>query len=427
MTMQRLQKAVDMAGVAKAVVFLNREHVSDSPDATKIELRLDPDGRMTRIAPAVKQDVIAALAQHFVSPQNLQATPWGADVAGQARQMVHFPFLEAVHGVVDQKGLDNLVAHDATHSLHHAPELSVIQPVTTNDADAPPSGPTWGLNIIKALDLWERGYTGKNVVVAHLDSGADSQHVALQNAIEKYAKFDVSGHPVDAPAPYKDSDNHGTHTAGTIAGRTVDGAPVVGIAPDVELVDATIVGKDNSVSRVLAGMNWSLEKGARVLSLSVGFLGWDDSFEAVIKKLRSQQLLPVVAIGNDGQGASRSPGNYSTVLSVGASNERGFVAGFSSSTKSGQKASGPAICAPGVDILSAKPGGGYRESSGTSMSAPHVAGLAAILFSAKPDATIDQVEQAIVKSCSNPQNESAVRIGAGIPDGVAALNHLLQR
>ena len=427
MTMQRLQEAVDAVGVAKAVVFLNREHVSASPDATQIELRVAADGRMTRIAPPLKGEVIAALEQHFVSPLDLQATALGAGITPQSRQMVHFPFLEAVHGVVDQKGLDNLAAHDATHSLHHAPELSVIQPVSTNAADAPAAGPTWGLQAIKAPELWERGCTGKNVVVAHLDSGADSQHVALHDAIEEFAKFDVSGHSVDVPPPYKDTDNHGTHTAGTIAGRAFDGSPVIGIAPDVELIDATIVGGRGSVSRVLAGMNWSLEKGARVMNLSVGYPGFDDSYEAVIKKLRLQQLLPVVAIGNDSAGATRSPGNYRSVLSVGATDDQCLVVGFSSSAKPGEKAVGPAICAPGMNVLSAKPGGGYRESSGTSMAAPHVAGLAALLFSGRPDATIDDVEQAIVNSCSNPKNEKAERIGAGIPDGVAALDYLLQR
>lgn len=411
MTIERLQEAVQTTGTGSAIAFLNRDHVAVSPDATKVELKLDADGRMTRIAPAIKPDVLAALAQHFV--------------AGGTQQMIHFPFLEAVHGVVDQQGLENLMDHEAIHSLHSAPELSIISPVGKNDVDAPPSGPTWGLKFINAEAVWKKGYTGKNVVVAHLDSGVDSQHVALRDSIEEYAKFDVDGNKVDPPSPYQGYDDHGTHTAGTVAARTEGDGPVVGVAPDVELIDATIVGGGSSPSRVIAGMNWSLGKGARVMNLSVGFRGYDPSLKPIIEKLRKLQLLPVVAIGNDSAGKTRSPGNYDTVLSVGATDENGNVVGFSSSAKPGEEAVGPKMCAPGMKVLSAKRFGGFFDSSGTSMAAPHVAGLAALLFSAKPDATIDEVQQAIVGSCHNPKREEKDRIGAGIPEAAAALRLLL--
>jgi subtilisin family serine protease len=85
------------------------------------------------------------------------------------------------------------------------------------------------------------------------------------------------------------------------------------------------------------------------------------------------------------------------------------------------------LSAPGVRVLSAKRFGGYFESSGTSMATPHVAGLAALLLSAKPLATIDEVERAIVQSCQNPKGEQKERIGAGVPDAVAALKLLLRQ
>jgi subtilisin len=414
MTIQQLQQTVDSVGVAKAVVFLKREHVAESSGATKIESQLDADGRMKRTLPPLNTGAVEALEQHFVASPD-----------GKTRPMVHFPFLEAVHGVVDQKGLDRLANHDATHSLYHAPELSLIQPVASEAADAPPAGPAWGISRLKAPEIWKRGFTGRKIVVAHLDSGADSRHAALLNALEKVAAFDANGHGVQPPTPYADLDNHGTHTAGTLAGRHVTGEPIVGMAPDVELVDATIVGGADTVSRALAGMNWALEKGARVMSLSVGFNGYDASFLKVIDQLRALHLLPVVAIGNGGPNSSCSPGNYATVLSVGASNDGDYVAQMSSSPAPGEDAVGPTVCAPGFRILSAKPGGGYRLSSGTSMATPHVAGLAALLFSAKPGATIDEVQQAIVNSCSDPMKQGAERAGAGIPDGVVALEQLL--
>ena len=414
MTIQQLQQTVDSVGVAKAVVFLKRDQVAESARATRIGVQIDADGRIKRTLPALNMSAIGTLEQHFVVPQD-----------GKTRPMVHFPFLEAVHGVVDQKGLERLANHDVTHSLYYAPELSPIKPVASEAADAPPAGPAWGISRLKAPEIWQRGYTGKNIVVAHLDSGADSTHAALLDALEMVAAFDANGASVPPPVPYSDIDNHGTHTAGTLAGRQVPGEPIVGMAPDVELVDATIIGGTDTVSRALAGMNWALEKGARVMSFSVGFHGYDGSFLTVIEQLRALHLLPVVAIGNGGPNTSCSPGNYETVLSVGASDDGDNVIQMSSSPGPNGPAVGPTVCAPGFRILSAKPGGGYRLSSGTSMATPHVAGLAALLFSAKPEATIDEVQQAIVSACSDPMEQGAERIGAGIPDGVVALEQLL--
>ena len=426
-TIERLQETLDASGSARATVFLKKEHVAAAPGATKVELKLDATGRMTRVAPAVKPEIMADLARHFISPAEHGKVASRSGERDGAPQMVHFPFLGAVHGVIDQKGLDRLAGHDAVHSLHHAPDPDIIRPVAISDVDAPPPGETWGLRFIKAAELWKLGYTGQGIVVAHLDSGVDSQHAALCGSIEKVAKFDRDGKPVEPPSPYQGLDDHGTHTAGTVAGRLLDGAPIIGVAPGVELVDATIAGKDGSATRVIAGMNWALGKGARVMSLSVGFLTRDESYLAIIERLREQQLLPVVAIGNDGPGKTRCPGNLESVLSVGSIDEQGNVAPDSSSANPDDIAVGPVLSAPGVRVLSAKRFGGYFESSGTSMATPHVAGLAALLFSAKPLATIDEIERAIVQSCHNPKGQPKQRIGAGIPDAVSALQVLFQQ
>ena len=408
MSIENLQRDIETTGSARAIVVLDRVHVAASPDTTQTEVRIDREGRVMRTPPPVNRDRIAALHQHFVGSR-----------------LVHLPHLGIVHGLVDRQGLEQLADHDATHKMFRAPELSTIRPVASADAEAPPSGPTWGLQRLKAEAIWQRGFTGRGIVVAHLDSGVDSRHPALQAALEKYVVFDPDGKPAEIEGPYSDADDHGTHTAGTLAGRSVQDAPVVGMAPDAELVDARVVGDGDTVARVLAGMDWALGKGARVVNMSVGFPGFRPSFEEIIRQLRKQHMLPVCAIGNEGPETSRSPGNYPTVLSVGAVDRDDAVADFSSSCKPGKEASGPRLCAPGVKVLSARPGGGYRESDGSSMATPHVAGLAALLFSARPDATIDEVEQAIIGSCRMPAGADPRRIGAGIPDGIAALEALL--
>jgi len=80
--------------------------------------------------------------------------------------------------------------------------------------------------------------------------------------------------------------------------------------------------------------------------------------------------------------------------------------------------------APGVNVVSAKPGGGYQALSGTSMATPHVAGLAALLFEAKRDASVDEVERALFESCRAPAGLPRERAGRGLPDARAALRAL---
>ena len=142
---------------------------------------------------------------------------------------------------------------------------------------------------------------------------------------------------------------------------------------------AIVIEGGEVVARVLGGMDWALSQGAQVLSMSLGFRGWWEDFIPIIQILRSQNVLPIIAVGNENAGTSRSPGNYPDVLSVGAHDKNRTVAPFSSSQrfKRDNEPIVPDLVAPGVDVISARPGGGYQSMDGSSMATPHVAGLAA--------------------------------------------------
>jgi subtilisin family serine protease len=150
------------------------------------------------------------------------------------------------------------------------------------------------------------------------------------------------------------------------------------------------------------------------------------SFHPVTQIIRARDILPVFAVGNEGPGTSRSPGNYDEVLSVGASDEAGTIADFSSSQRfvDPDERFVPDLTAPGVDVLSSIPGGSTELFSGSSMATPHVAGLAALLFEAFPSATATQIEAAIFDASNRRAGMTASRGGRGIPDGVKALKSL---
>jgi subtilisin len=273
--------------------------------------------------------------------------------------------------------------------------------------------------------LWDQGLTGSGICVAHLDTGADGKHPSLKKAIAAFSEFDFLGERLNPdPAP-RDTGQHGTHTAATIAGRVVGGRHV-GVAPGAELASAIVIEGGDAVARVLGGMDWAVSQGARVLSMSLGFPGFIEDFIPITQILRARNILPVIAVGNEGPGFSRSPGNYPEALSVGAIDANKMVAPFSSSQQFVRNVEPrvPDIVGPGVDIISAKPKGGFQLMSGTSMATPHIAGLAALLFEAAPGSTVDQVEQAIFQACRLGPGMSVDRANRGFPDAVTAFESL---
>jgi subtilisin family serine protease len=176
------------------------------------------------------------------------------------------------------------------------------------------------------------------------------------------------------------------------------------------------------VARVLGGMDWAVGERVRVLSMSLGIRGIVDDFLDIVDVLRSNGVLPVVAVGNEGPGTSRSPGNYPSALSVGAHDEQFAVAEFSSSQRFVRRSQPlvPDVVAPGVDVVSAASQGKYQSLSGTSMATPHVAGLAALLVEARPDVTVDRLEEAIFAS-ARPGKMDVERVNRGAVNAVRAL------
>lgn len=397
MSIQILKEHIKEHGVGNAIVVLNTEKLSH-----------DENDRLITGLPEVN----AALAAR--APM-LRHTP-----------MRYFHHLGIAYGTLSQEGLRVLENHDAVDRISHAPPMNLIRPYSQGKhITQSPAEIAWGVQRMQAAELWHEGFTGKGIVVAHLDTGADSQHPALQGAIGHHMVFDKNGREINTPGPCTDSHEHGTHTSGVIAARPTTSGSIIGMAPDAILACGTVVVEEDVVARVIAGMDWAISIGARVLSLSVGVFGENDAFDLPLQRLRAKGVLPVVAIGNSEANTSWSPGNCSAALSVGATCDKNLVAKMSCSQQFVGDRSVPSLCAPGVDILSAVPGGTYVTTSGTSEAAPHIAGLAALLLQAKPDASIDEVQKAILASCENPAGVDRVRIGAGIPNGLGALGHLV--
>ncbi|WP_371193488.1 S8 family serine peptidase [Glaciecola sp. SC05] len=439
MSIEKLKDQIKDRGAANAIVCINPVTMMpyDTSNSTLV-------GKVSRIAPMIDRKLVSELSGLFNfgwnelrasgaidTKQLSKYTPLlrrllDAKQKTPSQNMVYFPLLGIAYGAVNQLVLEKLETNRAVDDIQSVSDsLGLIQPVPDEDTDDGQQDKevAWGVERMGAPQLWKQGLTGKDILVAHMDTGVDTTHPALSDVVISNRMVSIDGQDVSEQAVYSDSSSHGTHTAATIAGRNVAGQPLVGMAPGASLASATVINGGDTFARLLAGLEFALAANARILSISLGISPFDDSLVGIMNTLRTQQLLPIVAIGNDPM-SSASPGNYTNVLSVGATDKGDRVAPFSGSAKMSGFGAGPTLCAPGKNILSAVPGGGYKTLNGSSMAVPHVAGLAAMLLEAEPYATSDQIQQAIVESCSNPANISSDRIGAGIPNALKALERL---
>lgn len=267
---------------------------------------------------------------------------------------------------------------------------------------------TYGLKKV-GVDKVRAAYnlTGKGIRVGVLDTGIDADHADLKGKVVAWKDWAGSS------ATPKDAHGHGTHCAGTIAGGDASGKNI-GVAPDVELVVGRIFGDSGgaTLSGILGAMNWvtdpdsnaDTDDAPQIVSNSWG--GRQGSMQSekamwnLVKTWRSLGMVPVFAAGNSGPRAKTvgTPGGYPHSFAVAATDDKDKAAYFSSRgpiTWEGVEYVKPDIAAPGVNVYSAKPGGGYQKMSGTSMACPHVAGLAALVLQANPALTVKQVEKAL--------------------------------
>jgi subtilisin len=415
MSISSLEETLAAAGYAKVIVALR-----SGAAATEATSRRAAESAIENyfIIPSEAQAKSLAL-----SARRSASRPFTRPEPLTSRRVRVYPNLRLAMGYMDAGGLASLQADVQVETVVPAPELSLIRPVAARAAKLA-AATSWGIRRLNAERLWSAGYTGKGIVVGHLDTGVDATHPALKGAIAAFAEFDMAGDRVPNARP-TDSDSHGTHTAGSIVGR-FGKKGAFGMAPDAQLASAMVIEGGQVIDRILAGMEWLIGEGVRIMSMSLGLRGYTPAFQTVVDALRAANVLPVIAVGNEFANTSRSPGNYANVLSVGAMDTTDKVADFSGSQHFNRPGDQlvPDLVAPGVAILSCAPGGKYEEMDGSSMATPHVAGLAALLLQAKPEATATQLEEAILGSCSRPAGMPAARANRGVPDAVKAFSIL---
>lgn len=253
----------------------------------------------------------------------------------------------------------------------------------TND---PLIGQQWHVDRISLTQAWDLGIGSASVKIAILDTGVQLDHPDLQSKLVPGYDFG------DGDSDPTDNNGHGTHVSGIAAAATNNGIGGVGVGRDCMIMPVKVFGNRGGQALV-DGIQWAADQGASVISMSLKISDFPELHQA-IQYAASKGVFIVAAAGNDNSTAVNYPAGYPEVMAVASSDPNDSRSGFST------YGNWVDVAAPGSNILSTVPGGGYGLSSGTSMACPVVAGLAGLVWG-EDDGTMTPavVWQVITDTC----------------------------
>ena len=267
-----------------------------------------------------------------------------------------------------QKKIDHLLSKKESHELSFEDELN-----RTGGSTMEWNLKTINMDSIDNADYKESSKHLEPIKVAIIDSGID-----YTSDIDVYCRKNFIPNEDNISVVYEDLCGHGTSVAGIIAAKdNNDGA--TGINSNVQLYSARELDANCSapVSRVVEAIQWAIDKHVNIINISFGTTEDSEDLHAVIKEAEEAGILVIAAAGNNG--TVEYPAAYDEVMSVGSVNSKGIVSDFSATGEELE------IVAPGEMILSTGDFGGLTIESGTSMSSPHIAGVASLLWQKNPN------------------------------------------
>ena len=306
----------------------------------------------------------------------------------------YYPFINSIGVECDYNAVKTLSLYHGVECVSAVMRVSALGLPTYDGQDT--------------VSTFAKGLTGKGVCLAVIDTGIDV-HTDLcvpMNRIRHFVDF-VGGEQ----NPYDDN-GHGTFVTGVAVGNGVcSGKSCVGVAPEAEVVGIKAIGAngESSTFRILDGMQWLFDNcdryGIKVACMSFGAEPTDtaDPLKMGAEMLVRKGVTVVCAVGNNGENNLKSPAISSEVISVGAVNDDGEIAKFSSYGNY-HGVPRPDVYAKGVNVKGIAGGGTYSFMSGTSVSAPVVAGVCCLLHQKYTNLTPYQTKRLIL-SLSQPKGD----------------------
>lgn len=292
-------------------------------------------------------------------------------------------------------------------------------------ADYIREGEYW-LDQYGVTEAWETT-RGEGITIAVIDTGIDSSHPDLDDAVVGGTDFSGLGDGSGEPVASGDSDSdHGTMVASLAAGRgSAPDTGVIGVAPEADLLSISIgfgAAAKDSDEQVAEAVRWAVDHGADIINMSLtrNTLSWPESWDSAFLYAMENNVVVVAAAGNRGSGTTTvgAPATMPGVLTVAGVDRDGEA-----SLDASAQGITIGVSAPSENLLGAIPGGGVVQWNGTSGATPLVAGVVALVMAAHPDLDAANVINRIVSTATPAGAKGADPIyGFGLLDAAAAVS-----
>ncbi|MFJ7727821.1 S8 family serine peptidase [Neobacillus sp. NPDC097160] len=407
----------------------------------KFNEKADTAKAIKRTKAIAKQEKLTAIKEKFIQRSavvsELKATAHEEqqNVLKYLNQEVHKGNVESFKPFFIVNGMAVTATKEVAEKIAAFSEVEKVLPnetrqlfVSTSKEESPNSNLAnveWNVERVGAPALWEKGIDGTGVVVASIDTGVQWDHPALK---EKYRGYNAETGEVnhdfnwfDATAgqavPYDDL-GHGTHVTGTMVGSEPDGTNKIGIAPGAKWIAVKAFSETSgSDANLLAAAEWILAptdaNGNTRVDMAPDIVnnswgggpGLDEWYRDVVREWRNAGIFPTFAAGNTGMtnnggpGSVANPANYPESFAVGATDSNDIVGDFSLRGPSPYDEIKPDISAPGANIRSSVPRSDYEGGwNGSSMAAPAVSAVVALLHEVNASLSVDEIENILLKT-----------------------------
>jgi subtilisin family serine protease len=390
-----------------------------------MSLNLQKAGRETR-----HQTILRSLKERAVNSQSQLIAYLNQRNLSSVKSFQPFWITNAISLTATREEIEAIASNPQVEVIYEDYPVTLVEPVSVQRASGNMAEREKSIAAIGLREVWEMGYTGLGRLVCNLDTGVDGCHPALfsnwrgnNGGTPSACWFD----PYGSEFP-QDLRGHGTHTMGVMAG--ISEGDTIGVAFGAQWIAAAVIDRGASISQtisdIISAFQWAVDPDGNpettddvpdVINNSWGIPpgikpACDETFWDAIDNVENAGVVVLFAAGNEGpdEASLRIPADRITsptnCFSVGAIDPKAFgypIANFSSRGPSGcdNQTIKPEVCAPGVEIYSCFKNGEYRLMSGTSMATPFVAGAVAILRQYNPDATVEQIKQALLHSCTD--------------------------
>ncbi|MGM0370592.1 MAG: S8 family serine peptidase, partial [Bacillota bacterium] len=328
--------------------------------------------------------------------------------------------------------LEELINKLETEEVVAYAERNILYSIAAEHPNVSDYNKQWHYSAISLPDAWPNEKAvqeQEEVTVAVVDTGIDDSHPEFGN-MDGYNSIEDNSN-------YTDNNGHGTHVAGTI--NIANREKVVGVNQNINLLAVKVLGESDTESDTTTnmdisdGIKWAVNQGADVINLSLGGSLPSQLVKEAVNYAHQQGTTVIAASGNDGRSAVSFPARYENTIAVGAIDHNFELANFKQDGKSSSKGLNLDLVAPGKSVYSTVPESssysGYDTYSGTSMAAPHVSGVAAMLLANDVVDTPEQLKRQLQETAQdlgaqNSDNQGWDPFyGAGLINAHAALTN----